>query len=303
MFRRTIAKMASSSNLSVGPTGSRYQFKQLIQERPHVGRVWLATSGQDQFILKDTPKDIFSNFNEKIRSQLVESPYIRLPWDNIPDERILVYRYLTDDFLNLVREGIPIHIRKQLLKASLRGIAELHDRQIVHLDIKPDNIMVDRCNAQDETIIEHVQIIDLENAVHLPKGRCIKGMLAGNDNWRSPEANFKDELNKLTDMFSIAIVCIYAILGRVIFGPDDDFRKYEAQGEGLSGLIKHIGDDGISCQVLQMLWGERQEDHIPYRLFSEWPDVSDPVFKDFILGLTSLDPHKRLTAHQALDHP
>ncbi|PIG85730.1 calcium/calmodulin dependent protein kinase [Aspergillus arachidicola] len=306
--------MASSSNLSVGPTGSRYQFKQLIQERPHVG--------QDQFILKDTPKDIFSNFNEKIRSQLVESPYIRLPWDNIPDERILVYRYLTDDFLNLVREGIPIHIRKQLLKASLRGIAELHDRQIVHLDIKPDNIMVDRCNAQDETIIEHVQIIDLENAVHLPKGRCIKGMLAGNDNWRSPEANFKDELNKLTDMFSIAIVVMYLCNSWcVIFGPDDDFRKHEAQGvlpalirlqrqvsyfgdqEKLSELVKHISDDGISCQGLQMLWEEIQEDHIPYRLFSEWQDVSDPVFKDFILGLTSLDPHKRLMARQALDHP
>ncbi|KAB8207509.1 kinase-like domain-containing protein [Aspergillus parasiticus] len=181
--------------------------------------------------------------------------------------------------------------------------------------------MVDRCNAQEKTVIEHVQIIDLENAAHLPKGRCIKGMLVGNDNWRSPEANFKGEVNKPTDMFSFAIVCIYAILGRVIFDPDDDVRKHDAQGvlpalirlqrqvsyfvdqEGLSGLMKHIGDDGISCQVLQMLWGERQENHIPYRLFSEWQDVSDPVFKDFILGLTSLDPHKRVTARQALDHP
>ncbi|KAB8216258.1 putative calcium/calmodulin dependent protein kinase [Aspergillus novoparasiticus] len=249
MFRRAIAKMASSSNLSVGATGSRYRFKQLIQGRPHVGRVWLATSGQDQFILRDIPKDIFSNFNEKIRPQLVESPYIRLPWDNIPDERILAYRYLTDDFLNLVREGIPIYARKQILKTSLRGITELHDQQI--------------------TIIEHVRIIDLENAAHLPKGRCIKGMLAGNDNWGSPEAHFKGELNKPTDMFSFAIVCIYAILGRVIFGPNDDFRKHEAQGEGLNGLMKHIGDDKISCQVLQMLWQERHEEHIPYRLFSE----------------------------------
>lgn len=72
--------------------------------------------------------------------------------------------------------------------------------------------MVDRCNAQDKTIIEHVQIIDLENDAHLPKGRCIKGMLAGNDNWRSPEAHFKGELNKPTDMFSFAIVVSNPIL-------------------------------------------------------------------------------------------
>lgn len=72
--------------------------------------------------------------------------------------------------------------------------------------------MVDRCNAQDKTIIEHVQIIDLENDAHLPKGRCIEGMLAGNDNWRSPEAHFKGELNKPTDMFSFAIVVSNPIL-------------------------------------------------------------------------------------------
>lgn len=56
------------------------------------------------------------------------------------------------------------------------------------------------------TIVEQVQIIDLENAAYLPKGRCIKGMLAGNDNWRSPEAHFKGELNKPTDIFSFGIV-------------------------------------------------------------------------------------------------
>lgn len=56
--------------------------------------------------------------------------------------------------------------------------------------------------------VERVQLIDLENAAYLPKGRCIKGMLAGNDNWRSPEVHFKGELNKPTDIFSFAaVVC------------------------------------------------------------------------------------------------
>ena len=57
-----------------------------------------------------------------------------------------------------------------------------------------------------ETIVEQVQITDLENAAYLPKGRCIKGMLAGNDNWRSPEAHFKGELNKPADIFSFGVV-------------------------------------------------------------------------------------------------
>lgn len=51
-------------------------------------------------------------------------------------------------------------------------------------------------------LLNEFKIIDLKNAAFLPKGRCIKGMLAVNDNWRSPEMHFKGKLNKPTDMFS-----------------------------------------------------------------------------------------------------
>ena len=70
--------------------------------------------------------------------------------------------------------------------------------------------MVNCRHVGQETIVEHVQITDLENAAYLPKGRCIKGMLAGNDNWRSPEAHFKGELNKPSDIFSFgAVVSVF----------------------------------------------------------------------------------------------
>jgi serine/threonine protein kinase len=111
------------------------------------------------------------------------------------------------------------------------------------------------------------------------------------------------------------------MLGRVIFGPDDDFQRNLAQGalpgvirlqrqvsyfgdsEGINGLLKHISDDDMNCQVLRMLWDGRSEEDIPYRPFSEWPDVGDAAFKDLIRGLTNLDPAKRITACQALEHP
>lgn len=109
------------------------------------------------------------------------------------------------------------------------------------------------------------------------------------------------------------------MLGRVIFGPDDDFQKHEAQGalpalirlqrqvayfgdkEGLNGLMKHVGDDEVSCQILGMLWEERA--NYIYKSFSGWPEVGDTAFKDLIRGMTNLDPIKRFTAHQALEHP
>lgn len=90
-------------------------------------------SGQDRFVLKDIPKDILFSFDVKIRPRLQESPYLRLPCDVIPNQHILVYRYMKDDFLRLVKKGISMGARKQILKNVLLGHAELHDQQIVHL--------------------------------------------------------------------------------------------------------------------------------------------------------------------------
>ncbi|KAH3916541.1 hypothetical protein HBH56_060020 [Parastagonospora nodorum] len=227
---------------------------------------------------------------------------------------------MDDDFLSLVRNDIPLRARKEVLSATLQGIADMHDRDVVHLDVKPNNILVNHRHMDQEVVIEKVQISDLENAAYLPKPRCIKGMLAGNDNWRSPEGHFKGELNKPSDLYSFGLVCIYAILGRVILGPDDDFKLHESKGalpafirlqrqisyfgdkEGLNGLMKHVGDEETKCEVLGMLWEERAADCIPYVPFSEWPDV-DSTFKDLIRGLNNLDPSQRLTARQALEHP
>ncbi|KAE8829708.1 hypothetical protein P3342_008312 [Pyrenophora teres f. teres] len=304
----------------VGSTGRKYLFKQLIQERPHIGRVWLATSGKDQFVLKDIPRNIFLNFNENIRPKLPRTSRILLPLDTIPNEQIFVYEYLKDDFLNLVRKQIPMRARKQILKATLEGIADMHDRDVVHLDVKPDNILVNYRRVEQDVVVEKVQISDLENAAHLPKPRCIKGMLPGNDNWRSPEGHFKGELNKPSDLYSFGLMCIYAVLGRVVLGHDDDFKLHESRGalpmfirlqrqvsyfgdkEGLNGLMKHVGDEEMNCKVLAMLWEDRAADYIPYVPFSEWTDV-DSAFKDLIRGLNNLDPAQRPTARQVLAHP
>jgi serine/threonine protein kinase len=67
--------------------------------------------------------------------------------------------------------------------------------------------------------------------------------------------------------------------------------------------MKHVGDDEVNCQVLRMLWEDRAEDNIPYEPFSDWPDVSDAAFKDLIRGMMNLNPTKRVTARQALEHP
>lgn len=110
------------------------------------------------------------------------------------------------------------------------------------------------------------------------------------------------------------------MLGRVIFGPDEDFEKHRGQGalpamirlqrqvsflgdqEGLHGLKIYVSDEQINCQVLRMLWEERTAEHIPYQPFGGWPEVSH-TFKDLVQQMMNLDPKKRIAARRALKHP
>jgi serine/threonine protein kinase len=83
--------------------------------------------------LKDVPKLIFNHFNEEVRPNLRDSPFIRLPVDTVSDQRILVFKYLKEDLLTLVRKKIPTDATKRILKDSLKGLAEMHDQDIIHL--------------------------------------------------------------------------------------------------------------------------------------------------------------------------
>ena len=166
--------------------------------------------------MKDIPQSYHSNFTENTWPQLRQRqhPNIRLPLDTVPDERISVYKYLSHDLLELARTSLGSHSRKRILKATLQGLAELHDRDIVHLDVKPDNVVVECQNIQHGIAAsDAVQITDIENAVWLKPSKNIQGILAGNDNWRSPKAHLRAKLNKPTDMFSFgAMVCSVDLL-------------------------------------------------------------------------------------------
>ena len=58
--------------------------------------------------------------------------YLRLLQDTILKRSISVYIYFTDDLLSLTQMDLPIALTKRILKDTLRGLAVLHDHNIVH---------------------------------------------------------------------------------------------------------------------------------------------------------------------------
>jgi hypothetical protein len=133
VFNRIISILSGIPQTYIGSTGRAYNFKQLLQQKDHFGRVWLATNGETRFILKDIPEPVFDHYNHEIQPNLLKSRFIRVPLDVIPEQRIFVFKYLDSDLLSLVRKGISDRNAKGILKDSLMGLAELHGRDVVHL--------------------------------------------------------------------------------------------------------------------------------------------------------------------------
>ncbi|OAT01167.1 serine/threonine protein kinase [Blastomyces dermatitidis ER-3] len=229
-------------------------------------------------------------------------------------ESMFVFKYYTDHLLNLTQKDLPLKVKKKILKCALHGVAELHDHDIVHTDIKPDNVFIDWKDDRDGIIIDQVKLGDLEDAAHIPPGSHMIEKQVGNWMWRSPEAHAKGPVNKPSDIFSFALVCIYAMHKRVIFAVGEEELdegvdplaivierqiSYFADEDTLNGFLKYLGNNPW-VRVFEVIRDGFNKDN-PRRPFFLWKGV-DNDFKSFIRATTNFDPEKRITAHEALAH-
>lgn len=236
--------------------------------------------------------------------------------DTIPDFELFVYHFLAADLLQISQKPLSKETKRSVLRSALTGLAELHDRGIIHTDIKPNNILLNYEETTDnELSIKSVQISDLEDSALLPPGKNLKGCLCGNELWRSPESWARARQNTPSDMFSFGVVVIYVMLNDMIFrvsdeelGGKDAWRhilrrhiSYFGDEDGFRGLLKHIGEDNAFFDRLVALAGDFDAER-PRKPFALWHYV-DAELRDLVTKMTNLDPAKRITAREALEHP
>uniref|UniRef100_A0A672TED5 Myosin light chain kinase, smooth muscle-like n=1 Tax=Sinocyclocheilus grahami TaxID=75366 RepID=A0A672TED5_SINGR len=151
------------------------------------------------------------------------------------------------------------------MRQILEGIQYMHQQNIVHLDLKPENIVcVDRTGIQ-------VKIIDFGLASKLDPNTPVK-VMHGTPEFVAPEVINYEPICLATDMWSIGVICYILLSGESPF-----------QGES---------DSETLTLVTAVQWEFDEE---------SFEDITD-LAKDFISSLLSKDVRRRMSCEEAMAH-
>ncbi|XP_049533993.1 myosin light chain kinase, smooth muscle-like isoform X1 [Anopheles darlingi] len=186
----------------------------------------------------------------------------------LPKEIIMVIEYISggelfervvaDDF-TLTEKDCIIFVRQ-----ICQGVEHMHSRQIVHLDLKPENIM---CATKTS---HEIKIIDFGLAQQLCASTPTR-VLFGTPEFIAPEIINYEPISVLSDMWSIGVIC-YVLL---------------------SGLSPFMGDNDVDT-FSNITRAEYDFDDEAFDL------VSDEA-KEFIAGLLRGRQEERLSARECLE--
>lgn len=122
------------------------------------------------------------------------------------------------------------------------GLRYLHSRQIVHRDVKPSNILIERVFVQSGALIEF-KLCDFSMAKKLCKGNRTCG-IAGTPSYMAPEVISGEYYNVSVDIWSLG-VSIYELL--TLKKPFEGRNRNE-----LFGMIKQARLPQVVCANIEL---------------------------------------------------
>jgi len=128
----------------------------------------------------------------------------------------------------LRRKTMPLQDSLQIVSDVARAIGHLHSREIVHLDLKPSNILLDRDNKP------YVTDFGLARGLGARLGGKNLDTVTGTPCYMAPEQARSDEweIGPLSDVYGLGTVLYELLTGRPPFKEDDPFETLVEVIEG-----------------------------------------------------------------------
>jgi serine/threonine-protein kinase PRP4 len=240
-------------------------------------------------------------------------------WDNL---RVALKKYTKD-------KGMSLQAVKAYTKQLLVALRHIHRCEIIHADIKPDNILISAGHNV-------VKICDLGSAMDLTEVEPTPYLVSRF--YRAPELCLCKEYGPPIDVWAMGCALLELFTGKILFqgkSNNDMMRLYmEVKGKLPHKMIKsgslwkqHFDEnldfryqdtDKVTRKkrvrtITDWTKPRKIEDMVMNRLGPEKARSTDPEdvlyikkakqFADLMDKMTTCDPEKRITAEDALHHP
>ncbi len=178
---------------------------------------------------RDDP-DLLAVFRTEARaaSQL-EHPNVARVYDYGQEPDGLVY--IVMEYLSGYTLGSVLSARRKLTPARAvdvmiqvcAGLSSAHDRDIVHRDIKPDNIVLVPAQDDEGRPVEIVKVCDFGIAA-LGTTRTEEGNAAGTPEYMAPEQTTGSRVSPSADVYACGCALYEMLTGQVPFTADQAYR-------------------------------------------------------------------------------
>lgn len=226
--------------------------------------------------------------------------YCRL-YDVVHTERklTLVFEYLDQDlkkYLDVCHGGLELPVMRSFLYQLIRGVAFCHQHRVLHRDLKPQNLLI---NREGELKLAD---FGLARAFGIPVRSYTHEVVTL---WyRAPDVLMGSRrYSTPVDIWSIG--CIFAEMsnGRPLFPGTSESHQlsliFRALGTPNEEIYPDIGDlpdyEKVAAQQSTVY-------PAPESLKSLCPEMDDDML-DLLTRMMHYDPSKRITCAEAMEHP
>ncbi|KAF2433944.1 kinase-like protein [Tothia fuscella] len=288
----------------VGKSGRIYVQDKVLQRQREEKFSVLKAESQNEFFVRKPVRKPFYELSRTLAGEFAGSRRLRIHIDCNETEDILVYPFFRDTLLGIIQNDpdFPATERKKILRRVGEAIQELHSKDWIHMDVKPDNILVNWASDKDgKKTVSDVALGDFDIASKSEGGKARETPYAvGNAMWRSPEGQTGRGVTKASDIFSFGLVCIYTLGGGEFLLLNDYKELAERVPEG---LYKHVNDkDWCEAMKASAEIADLAIEAQPELRFTSWSQELGSAAQDMMSGMTNLDPACSTTIDQVLTH-
>ena len=258
-----------ANSASTGPEKfGKYYLKELINSGG-LADIWLATDGRGKhFALRKLKREHRFNFNarrrfshgNKVLAQLTGSDHIVGYVEHGSDYLLMDY-VEAENLKQLYARQDPVLTENvaQILIDVATGLAHMHECGFMHLDFKPENILVSRNAA--------VRLCDFDTALPIPEKPVKLAQNPGTPAYMAPEQLQRHPLDARADIFAFGVAAYELLTNKKPFPGDTPAEILAAQMEPSGAVpLRELNPDApVALEKVVMRCLERApERRYPY---------------------------------------